>query len=214
MEMQPGNQPQTMPGGMTQPAMNHGGHEIFDVHEVLSGTITILDQYLVASQYVKDPELRDIFNRQYNFLLDEYNMLVQAFSTGQDPAHGTRTYQMKQNNETVYGLKPSQPKKPCQSVAEIKDAGHAGHMMGMLKSLAGSKAIAACETTNPVVRRVIADSIPNNIEMAYEIFLYQNKHGHYQVPQLAQQDMQQMINSYTTMQTRPQLPQPGQPMMQ
>lgn len=56
--------------------------------------------------------------------------------------------------------------------------------------------MAALETTNPVVRRVLADSVPNCIEMAYELSIYQNKHHYYQVPQLAQQDMQQILNAY------------------
>jgi spore coat protein CotF len=33
--------------------------------------------------------------------------------------------------------------------------------------------------------------------MAYEISLYQNKHHYYQVPQFAQQDMQQMLQSFS-----------------
>jgi spore coat protein CotF len=49
------------------------------------------------------------------------------------------------------------------------------------------KAMAACEITNPVVRRVFSATIPNCIEMAYELSIYQNKHHYYQVPQLAQQ---------------------------
>ena len=60
------------------------------------------------------------------------------------------------------------------------------------------KTMAALETTNPVVRRVLADSVPNCIEMAYELSIYQNKHHYYQVPQLAQQDMQQLLNSFAT----------------
>jgi spore coat protein CotF len=65
-----------------------------------------------------------------------------------------------------------------------------------MKSSAAVKAHAACEVTNPVVRRVLADSIPNCIEMAYELFLWQNKHGYYQVAQLPQADMQQLTHSY------------------
>jgi spore coat protein CotF len=66
--------------------------------------------------------------------------------------------------------------------------------------------MSALETTNPVVRRVLADSVPNCIEMAYEISLYQNKHHYYQVPQLAQQDMQQMLNSFAPVQGQTQMP--------
>lgn len=60
------------------------------------------------------------------------------------------------------------------------------------------KTVAATETCNPVVRRVLADSVPNCIEMAYELAIYQNKHHYYQMPQLAQPDMQQLLNSFST----------------
>ena len=62
---------------------------------------------------------------------------------------------------------------------------------GCKNATATMKTMAALETTNPVVRRVLADSIPNCIEMAYELSSYQNKHQYYQVPQLAQQQMQE-----------------------
>lgn len=189
---------------------NHGGHEIFDLHEILGGTINVLDQYMMFRQYVQSPELLTILDRQYQFMTDEYNMLVQAFSTGQDPQHGTKRYQMTQHNESiVYGMQPSQPKKPKQSVAEVNDEGISASMLGLLKSMAGSKTLAACEATNPVVRRVLADSIPNCIEMAYEIFLYQNKNQYYQVPQLAEQDQKLMQNAFAVVQG--QLPQAQSP---
>ena len=70
-------------------------------------------------------------------------------------------------------------------------------MLGNTKSLATLLAMTALEMTNPVLRRVIADSVPNFIELSYEIFLYQNKHRYYQVPQLMEQDMNVMLTSYS-----------------
>jgi spore coat protein CotF len=67
-----------------------------------------------------------------------------------------------------------------------------------MKTSAQTMTMAAGEATNPIVRRVLQDSIPNYLEMAYEIFLYQNKNQYYQVPQLKEEDMQHLINSYAT----------------
>ncbi len=190
--------------------MNHGGHEVFDLHEVLSGTINILDQYMMFRIFVKDQELLDILDRQYYFILDQYNITCECFSTGKDPSHPTKKYMMKQNNTVTYGLTPSQPKKPNQSIEDIKDNGISGHMLGLIKSTASLLAMTSLEVTNPVVRRVLADSVPNYIEMAYEIFLYQNKLKFYQVPQLSQQDMNQMTKSYVPFTGQPQMPNHGQ----
>ncbi|KMY48818.1 spore coat protein [Peribacillus loiseleuriae] len=187
---------QNMHTGAVPQQLNHGGHELFDVHEVLSGTIGTLNQYMLLRQHVKDPELMDMLDRQYQFIQDEYNTTVDCFTTGGNPAKPTQSYKMKQGNDFIFGLTPTQPKKPLQSVTEITDESISGLMLGAVKSSAAMKAMAACEVTNPVVRRVLADSVPNCIEMAYEISIYQNKHHYYQVPQLAKQDMQQMLNAF------------------
>ena len=137
-----------------------------------------------------------MLDRQYRFTLDEYNITVEAFKTGRDPSHPTGVYKMMEGNNFVYGLKPSPPKKPIQSASEITDEIISGFLLGAAKAGASSKTMAATETTNPVVRRILADSVPNCIEMAYELSIYQNKHHYYQMPQLAQQDMQQMLNAF------------------
>ncbi|WP_440970638.1 spore coat protein [Peribacillus frigoritolerans] len=195
-QYQQGQVHQNMQTGAIPPQLNHGGHEVFDVHEVLSGAIGTLNTYTLLRQHVQDQELLDILDRQYQFIQDEYNISLECFQTGQDPSKRTESYKMNQGNDFIYGLTPTQPKKPLQSVSEITDECISGLMLAAVKSTASMKAMAALEITNPVVRRVFADSVPNCIEMAYEISIYQNKHHYYQVPQLAQQDMQQMMNSY------------------
>ncbi|GAA1379808.1 spore coat protein [Peribacillus frigoritolerans] len=195
-QFQQGQVHQNMQTGAIPPQLNHGGHEVFDVHEVLSGAIGTLNTYTLLRQHVQDQELLDILDRQYQFIQDEYNISLECFQTGQDPSKPTQSYKMNQGNDFIYGLTPTQPKKPLQSVSEITDECISGLMLAAVKSAASMKAMAALEITNPVVRRVFADSVPNCIEMAYEISIYQNKHHYYQVPQLAQQDMQQMMNSY------------------
>ncbi|MHA6259769.1 spore coat protein [Sporosarcina sp. CAU 1771] len=203
---QPGQMHQNMQTGAISQQMNHGGHEVFDLHEAISSTVASLDQSLILRPHVKDPELLDILDRQYRFTLDEYNITVEAFKSGKDPSHPTGSYKMKQENDFIYGLKESPPKKPIQSAAEISDEIISGFLLGATKAGATTKAAVALETTNPVVRRVLADSIPNCIEMAYELSIYQNKHHYYQVPQLAQQDMQQMLNAFAPAQGQPPLP--------
>ncbi|GKS13085.1 spore coat protein F-like protein YhcQ [Paenibacillus chitinolyticus] len=188
------------------PNFNHGGHEFFDMHEVLSGTINVLDQFMLFRTFVKDPELLDIIDRQYSFILSQYNLTAECFATGRKPSHETSTYMMQQPTNIQYGIKPSQPKKPNQSLADVKDAGISGHMLGLIKTHASLLTMSAAEVTNPVVRRVLASQVQNFIELAYEIFLYQNKHAYYQVPQLQQNDMQSMLNTFVPTPGYPQSP--------
>lgn len=194
---------QNIQTGQVSQAMNHGGHEMFDVHEVLAGAINTLNLYKLLGGHIQDPELRDIHNRQSQFIQEEYNLTLQCFQTGQSPAKRTEPYMMKENNDFIFGMTQMPPSKPIQNVTEISDQHVAAAMLNALKGTASMKTMAASETTNPVVRRVIAASIPNCLEMAYEVSLYQNKHHYYQVPQLAAQDMQQILNGFAPAQGMP-----------
>ncbi|MBM7554267.1 spore coat protein [Thalassobacillus pellis] len=178
------------------PNMSHGGHEMFDAHEVISGVMGMLNQYKMYEQQIQDQELKDMLMRQSAFTTELYNTMIECFQSGQKPSQSTHVYKMTQSNDVVYGIQPTQPKQPIQSAGELTDTEYASFMLGQVKGLSSVMAMAATEITNPVLRRVIADSVPNMIEMSYEIFLYQNKQGNYQVPQLAQQDMTQMMQSY------------------
>ncbi|CAG9622098.1 spore coat protein [Sutcliffiella rhizosphaerae] len=190
----------------TQVSNNHGGHEIFDAHEVIAGIINMLDQYQMYEQHIQDPVLKDILQHQTTFVTQMYNTIVESFSTGQKPTTSTQVYNMTQTHDVVYGVKPTQPKKPNQSVNDLADKGLSAYMLGHTKGLSTLLAMTALEMTNPVLRRVIADSVPNFIEMSYEIFLYQNKHGYYQVPQLNMQDMNAMLKSYQAVPNQGNLP--------
>ncbi|WP_019412950.1 spore coat protein [Paenisporosarcina sp. TG20] len=198
-----GQMHENMHTGPVSAQMNHGGHEVLDLHEVLSAAIAGLDQFTLLRPHVQDQELMTMMDRQFNFMQEEYNITVDCFKTGQDPMKRTQEYMMKQDNDFVYGLKQSQPKKPMQSTSQISDEIISGFMASVHKSAASLKTMSALETTNPVVRRVLQDSVPNCIEMAYEVSIYQNKHHYYQVPQLAQQDMMAMVNSFAPSSIQP-----------
>jgi spore coat protein CotF len=191
-----GQMHENMHTGPVPPQMNHGGHEIFDLHEVLGAAIAGLNLYTILRPHVQDQELLTMLDRQFHFMQEEYNITTECFRTGQDPSKHTQRYMMKENNDFIFGLKPSPPKKPMQTANEINDEIISGYLLGVHKSGAALKAMSALETTNPVVRRVLADSVPNCIEMAYEVSIYQNKHHYYQVPQLAPQDTQQIVNAF------------------
>ncbi|CAM4497617.1 spore coat protein CotF [Paenibacillus endophyticus] len=178
------------------PQGNHGGHEMFDMHEVLACSINMLDQFMILRQFVRDAELLNILDRQYTFALSQYNLTVECFSTGQRPQQNTATYLINEIVQPVYGMQQAPPKKPIQSLSEISDAGISASMLGLVKSHASLLTMSALEVTNPAARRVLASQVQNFIEMAYELFMYQNRRKYYQVPQLATSDMHLMSNAY------------------
>lgn len=183
-------------GAQVSAHMNHGGHELFDVHEVLSCAISAMDQFMMFRQYAQDPELVRILDKQYQFMESQYNITVECFNSGQAPSEKTSVYLIDNVLPPVYGMKPSQPSKPVQTLSQIKDSNICNYMQGLIKSHASLLTKSALETTNPVVRRVLASQVQNFIEMSYELFMYQNQRGYYQVPQLNQADMEQFLQGY------------------
>src|SRR5699024_842182 len=101
------------------PQMNHGGHELFDSHEAISGLSGGLEQFLLYEQHIQDPELKSILQRQRSFLTQLYNTAVETLKTGQDPAVKTQDYKMQTSNDDLFGMQASQPKSPAQSVNEL-----------------------------------------------------------------------------------------------
>lgn len=203
---QQGQTHQNMQTGAISPQLNHGAHEILAVKDILGTSTDIMNQYLIFRQHVKGPELLSIIDRQYKFMQDEYNITVECFQSGQNPSRPTGQYNMQTNNDFTYGLKSGQPKKPFQSINEISDEYVSSRLLGALKAGATAKTMAALESTNPVVRRVLADSIPNCLEMAYELSIFMNKNGFYHIPQFPEQDAQQMLNSFAVATGQPQMP--------
>ena len=182
--------------GNTQLPVAHGAHGILDTHEVLNGMIGAMNQYVFLRDQIQDPQLRNIAERQYAFMKEEYNTTVQAYKTGRDPQQPTKPYMMQIDNNFHFGLSQAAPKKPITSASEINDAFISGVMLGCHKAGAAGKTAAALECASPVLRRVLQASVPNCIEMAYELSLYQNKHGYYEAPQLSPEDTSLMLHRY------------------
>ena len=59
-------------------SMNHSAHEILHVNDVLNAMIGGLNQCVLVRDQIQDPELLIILDRQYAFMLDEYNITMEA----------------------------------------------------------------------------------------------------------------------------------------
>ncbi|USB33968.1 spore coat protein [Paenibacillus sp. YPG26] len=195
MQQQFGSNQQSQ--GQSIPQFNRGGHELFETHEILQCTINLLDNYTIYRSYVKDQELMGILDRQAAYIRTQYNLTVECFMSGQKPSQETEPYLIPQMKQPIYGLQQQgQAKKPAASQAEINDAVISTLMLNIVKPHASALARSATEVVNPVVRRVLASQSQNFVEMAYELFEYQNVRGYYQLPQLSGQELHAMMNEF------------------
>ncbi|MGM8214881.1 spore coat protein [Bacillaceae bacterium W0354] len=180
-------------------SQSHGAHELFDAHETISTLIGTIEHYKMYEPNIQAQQLKNICTNQFNYLTQLYNTMVDTYQSGQRPPQPTMTYNMEISNDVTYGMTPGQPKQPTINPQQLNDQCFSSFMLGHLKACATACTAAALEATNPVMRRVLQDSVPNLCEMAYEIFLYQNDNGYYQVPELDQQTQNSMLNMFTKM---------------
>lgn len=194
------NQEQEQAGQIAQDGMQskqtNGGHELLDADEAIDTMLGALEQFVLYEQHAQDQELLAIIQKQKAYLSQMYNSIVDSLQSGLEPKTIVENYAIDHISMVSYGLSPAQAKSPAQTVSEINDECVSSYIMGNLKAIASAFTTTALEVTNPVLRRLFADHIPNVIELAYEIFLYQNRKGYYEVALLPQQEMQRIKNGF------------------
>src|SRR5690625_843652 len=184
------------------PQQQFGGLEVLEANETIGALVGGIEHFAIFKEHIQDQQFLSITEKQHQYLSQLYNTIIDTFKSGKDPAMKTQTYEMGQTvTSTVYGMQPSSPKTPIQSMSELNDECISSALLGQLKGIATHFTTTSLESTNPVLRRIFADSVPNIIEMAYEIYLYQNKNQYYQVPQLSHTDTQTIQNSYAPIQS-------------
>ena len=60
-------------------AANFGAHEVMEIHEILSDTITVSTQFSYTMSIV-DPQLKNLVNKQQDFMSNEFNNMVNAIN--------------------------------------------------------------------------------------------------------------------------------------
>ncbi|MGN7454899.1 spore coat protein [Paenibacillus pasadenensis] len=174
----------------------HGQHEGCDMQEILAGMVAVLDQFVLFREAALDPELKQLLDRQHRFMLEQYELTLESFSTSRKPRRETQAYLIPNLPQVKFGTSPAAPAKPIAQPSELADKGIAGYALGLLKSQASLLAMTSLELVHPVCRRVVSAQVPEYIEMAYEAFLYLNGRGWYQVPALPAAEAQRIASSF------------------
>lgn len=197
-------------------AAQMGAHEIMELHEVLTDAIDGINQFELYRPHVQDQQLGSIIDKHISFMTQEYNTMVQALN--QKGGNPGAPFRAPGATEPVYGLRNPQPQSPSMNVRRLSDREVASGMLGCHKASAMVKTIATLECADPQLRRLVQQGINNCCEMAYETWQYMNQHKFYQVPTLAEQTTNTMLQSFQPismqgmqgMQGMPQGPNPNQ----
>jgi spore coat protein CotF len=175
-------------------AARFGAHEVMEIHEVLTSAIDGMNQFQLYRPHVKDQQLMQILDHQLQFMLNEYNNMVQMI--GNQGAGQAMPYRAPKNVAPVYGLDNPGTHAPNLSMEQMDDRDVSSGMLGCHKASAGLKMMAALECADPGLRRTLQQAAMNCSEQAYEVWQYMNHNGYYQVPTLVERTMNAVLQGY------------------
>lgn len=178
-------------------AANLGAHEVMELHEVLSDTVTGINTVQLYSEHCKDPQLKSIVNKQLDFMTNEYNNMASAAS--QAGFQEAIPYRANTNFSPNYGLRSPSPTTPNPSSKQVDDRDVASALMSIHKTGASKRMMASLECANPELRRMLIQGAINCADQAYDVWQYMNSRGYYQVPTMQQNTTNTMMNMYQPM---------------
>jgi spore coat protein CotF len=177
-------------------AAHLGAHETMEVHEVLTSAINGINHFQLYRSFVKDQQLMQILDNQMQFMMDEYNQMVQTLN--QQGNNNAVPYNSIANGAPTYGLKNPAPQSPNASMNQLDDRDVSSSMLSCHKTSASKKMMAALECANPQLRRMMQQGAVNCAEQAYEVWQFMNQKGYYQVPTMKEETTNTVLNSYQT----------------
>jgi len=175
-------------------AANLGAHEVMELHEVLSDTITGINTVQLYNEHCKDPQLKSIVTKQLDFMTSEYNNMISTIN--QAGFQEAVPYRANTNFSPTYGLRSPSPTTPNPSAKQVDDQDVASALMGIHKTGASKRMMASLECANPELRRMLIQGAINCADQAYDVWQYMNSRGYYQVPTMQQNTTNTMMNMY------------------
>ena len=113
-------------------AANFGAHEVMEIHEILSDTITSINTVQLYNEHCKDPQLKNLVNKQQDFMSNEFNNMANALR--QEGIQEAVPYRANMNFSPTYGLRNPSPQTPNPSASQVDDQDVASALLGVHKT--------------------------------------------------------------------------------
>jgi spore coat protein CotF len=177
--------------------MPYGAHETMEVHEILLEKINMITHFNLYAREAKNPQLLDMIVRHQQEEIRAYNEIV-AYT------HDYNRFTPVPPNTNIRGINPEQIQyglnKPPQFVPQsdtvLSDWEVATAMLLCHKNAARNSTWATLECADPNLRQLLLNSAANCANQAYEVFLFMNQQGMYQVPTLRSHTAKTLLHSY------------------
>jgi spore coat protein CotF len=170
-----------------------------EVHELLNEKMNMINHFSFYAQQAQLPELRDMIARQLQAAVQSYDQLV-AYTHDYSAANRQTPYGMPQvqPQQVQYGLHQPGPYAPMQG--QFDDRQIACSMLSCHKNSAKNHMAGSLECADPNVRQMLVGSAVDCSNHAYEVFLFLNRMGVYQVPTMQDHTAKTFLHSYQPMQ--------------
>jgi spore coat protein CotF len=177
--------------------MPFGAHETMEVHECLLEKVNMITHFNIYAKEAKDSQLLDMIVRHQQEEIASYNEIVNITrgNNGFTPVPPNTNVRGVNNQQIQYGLN-NPPQMSPQSDANLTNREIAIAMLLCHKNGARNCTQAALEAADPNLRLALFNSAATCMNQAYEVFLFMNKQGLYQVPAFRNQTAETFLNIY------------------
>jgi spore coat protein CotF len=177
--------------------MPFGAHETMEVHEVLNEKINMINHFALYSQQTRNAQLRQLMERHMQSTIQSYDELV-SYTHDYAGAQQRRQAQGMLNvqpQNIQYGLN-NPPQQMPQMQGQMNDQQIAFALLHCHKNSAKNEMQSALECADPNIREMLLRSAITCANQAYEVFLFMNQQGQYQVPTMQDNTAKTFLHSY------------------
>ncbi|WP_409295299.1 spore coat protein [Peribacillus sp. SCS-26] len=178
--------------------MPFGAHETMEVHECLMEKVNMLNQFNFYLKQAESQELQDMIVRHQQAAIRSYNDLL-AYTHDYSrfaPIPPNTNLSGISPGTIQYGVRDPRPLQPESSINQLRDRETASGMLLCHKNAAKNSMWASLETADPNLRKMLLNSAVNCSNQAYEVFLYMNQLGMYQVAEMNDDTAKTLLHSY------------------
>jgi spore coat protein CotF len=177
--------------------MPFGAHEAMEIHEILNEKVNMITHFNLYATQTKNPELKEMITRHLQAAIQSYDAIV-AYTHDYHPFSpvpaNTNISQVKPE-QIQYGLNNPTMVAP-ETNSALNDFEVASAVLLCHKNSANNSMKASLEMADPNLRQMLVNSAVNCSNQAYEVFLYMNNQGLYQVPKIKDHTAKTYLHSY------------------
>lgn len=179
--------------------MPFGAHETMEVHEILNEKMNMINHFALYASQAQDRSLRQMIERHLQTAVQAYDQLV-SYTHDYNAASGMGRPMgnvQVQPQHIQYGLhNPAQQMPQPQGQARLNDQQIVMAVLGCHKNSAKNHMQASLECADPNIRQMLLNGANTCSNQAYEVFLFMNQQGTYQVPTMNDHTAKTYLHAY------------------